>query len=782
MNTIIIKLLLILFIILSNNIYADKKSNNEKITLQLQWKHQFQFAGYYIAKEKGFYNKAGFDVQIKEYDFNIDVIKEVLDKKATYATGRSSLVINKSQGDKIVLLAAIFQSSPDILLALKESNIKAFKDFKNKRIMITGDAKNDLIYSSMLFSQKISPNKDMFIQKHSFNLEDLVNKKTDLMASYISNEPFRLKEEYNLESVIFDPKDYGFDFYADILFTHEDEIKNNPNKVKSFKDATLEGWSYAFNNIEETVNIILNKYNSQKKSKKALIYEANELKKLAYYNTNKLGKLDINKIERIYDSYKLMGMAQKKFNFKDFIFNGMEHKIMLSDLEKKYLKEKKDIKMCIDPDWMPFEKFDKKGNYVGLSSDYFNFFKNQLEIDIKVIKTDTWTQSLEYFKNKKCDILSLVMPTDSRKKYMNFTRQYLEMPLVLATKLNVTFIDNFQILKNKKIGIVKDYAYVEIIKLKYPNIKVIEVKNTKEGLRKVENEELFGFLGSIADVSYITQKYFIGQLKIAGKVEEKLQLSIGTKKDEPLLRSIFDKLIISIPQTLKDDILNKHITIKYENRVDYTLLWKTILIFLLVISIILYWIYTVKKAKKELEIIMHKLEFTKDQLKNKNKELKYLAATDSLTKLNNRLKIDKVLRKEFLRDKRFKHTFGIIILDIDDFKKINDTYGHQAGDKVLVEFANILTTNIRHIDTVGRWGGEEFLVICPETDLEGTVKVATLLKNIIANNVFPEVNHVTASFGVSSFTDEASINNLISKADKALYKAKENGKNRVEEY
>lgn len=152
--------------------------------------------------------------------------------------------------------------------------------------MITKDHINDSSITSMLYSQGLKLN-NLNIVKHSFDVKDLLNGKADLMASYISNEPFLLKE-LGYEPVIFKPKDYGFDFYNDILITNKDYAKNNKQEVQKFKEATLKGFEYAFENIDETVDLIYEKYNTQNKTKKALMFEAQELKKLAYDNSKKL--------------------------------------------------------------------------------------------------------------------------------------------------------------------------------------------------------------------------------------------------------------------------------------------------------------------------------------------------------------------------------------------------------------------------------------------------------------------------------------------------------------
>ena len=169
-----------------------------------------------------------------------------------------------------------------------------------------------------------------------------------------------------------------------------------------------------------------------------------------------------------------------------------------------------------------------------------------------------------------------------------------------------------------------------------------------------------------------------------------------------------------------------------------------------------------------------------NQMIQRLNEHKILSITDKLTGLFNRLKLDESLNDEFNRSNRFKRSFGIIIIDIDYFKRINDTYGHQVGDQVLIQFANILKENIRKIDILWRWGGEEFMIICPETDFQGTIKLAQSLREIISKYDFPTIGNFSASFGVSIYDGEGNIDNVIARADSALYQAKENGKNRVE--
>lgn len=164
----------------------------------------------------------------------------------------------------------------------------------------------------------------------------------------------------------------------------------------------------------------------------------------------------------------------------------------------------------------------------------------------------------------------------------------------------------------------------------------------------------------------------------------------------------------------------------------------------------------------------------------KNRELELLAKTDRLTHLFNRHHLDAVLEQEFSRFQRTGKPFALFLADCDKFKLVNDNYGHQVGDLVLIDYASLLRESVRATDTVGRWGGEEFLAILPETQLAGAVQVAEKLRQMIAAHEFPIVGHKTASFGVAQLQDDESVKDLIARADEALYLAKQNGRNRVE--
>lgn len=173
------------------------------------------------------------------------------------------------------------------------------------------------------------------------------------------------------------------------------------------------------------------------------------------------------------------------------------------------------------------------------------------------------------------------------------------------------------------------------------------------------------------------------------------------------------------------------------------------------------------------------LERSYKEVFSTHEQLTQLATTDKLTGLYNRTKLDELLLDELNRNKRFHHTFGLVIMDIDHFKTINDTYGHQVGDTILKELGQLITKELRTTDKVIRWGGEEFLLIYGETDQEKVLKLTEKLRQKISQQLFSTSVNITASFGLTHYSKGDTIDSMIKKADDALYFAKNSGRNRI---
>lgn len=186
---------------------------------------------------------------------------------------------------------------------------------------------------------------------------------------------------------------------------------------------------------------------------------------------------------------------------------------------------------------------------------------------------------------------------------------------------------------------------------------------------------------------------------------------------------------------------------------------------------------SIHEYQSELE---QKVIIRTEELELKNKELEILSITDKLTNTYNRIKLDNTIEERMLESNNNSSTFSVIIIDIDFFKQVNDTYGHQVGDVTLVEFTKILKENLESEHILGRWGGEEFIIVSSFKNLQEVIDLSNTLREKIQNHKFPTIGTKTASFGVSMYRKDETSEELINRADEALYIAKKNGRNRVE--
>ena len=182
---------------------------------------------------------------------------------------------------------------------------------------------------------------------------------------------------------------------------------------------------------------------------------------------------------------------------------------------------------------------------------------------------------------------------------------------------------------------------------------------------------------------------------------------------------------------------------------------------------------------KEFKDLAKSVNYMIDNYSEQKQKLEIEASTDPLTKIANRLKFDMVFEEHIEVSKRYGDDFSLILFDIDDFKEVNDTYGHKVGDNVLIALAKLITKEVRKSDTFARWGGEEFVVLTPQANLKKALVLAEKLRQKIEQHDFKEIGKMTCSFGVAEFKKGNSLKELVKHADVALYEAKRSGKNKV---
>ena len=275
----------------------------ENVSLQLKWKHQFQFAGYYAALEKGFYRQHGLDVAIREGGPGVDAGTEVAYGAADFGVCTTSVLTNSIERKNNVVIGVIFQHSAAIIMVPYRAGIHTISDLKGRRLMDTPGS-DDI--AAMLKSEGVDYNLDLPRVTHTGDPRDLLRGKADAMIAYSTNEPYLL-EQYGTPYRSFSPAAYGFDFYGDNLCTSRKQLAEHPARVRAFRAASLKGWVYALSHEEEIVDLIRRKYSSEK-TRNALLFEAAKTKQLVQPRHTPIGDQSDERWKAIAGTYVSLGM------------------------------------------------------------------------------------------------------------------------------------------------------------------------------------------------------------------------------------------------------------------------------------------------------------------------------------------------------------------------------------------------------------------------------------------------------------------------------------------
>ncbi|WP_017222542.1 EAL domain-containing protein [Moritella dasanensis] len=637
-----LRLPLLLFV----SLYPGVSNALENITLQLKYLHQFQFAGYYAALEKGYYQDAGLDVSILEGLDGSEPERNVLSGKAQYGVGSSSLVLSHSAGKPLVVLSVILQHSPYLLLVPLEDATQAIQHIVGKRVMIAAQADELIAY---LHKEAISL-ESLQQLPHSFDPEDLIQGRVDVFSAYVTNEPDYLdRAGFRYQS--YSPRSAGIDFYGDNLFTSRQEIEEYPERVEAFRQASIKGWKYALQHPEEIVDLILAKY-SQRNSREHLLYEARQIKPLIESVLVEVGYMNPERWQHIANTYAELGMLPLNYPFKGFLYEPNPPANMF---------------------WWYAALLSLIVIIVTISAVYF------------IIRVKERKQSHEQmaFKNT-----------------------------LLSTQQDAS-IDGLLAVNSDGLIISVNQRFTAMWQL------------TPDALTLKTEVEL---------ISYVIDKVNEPEAFLK-RVHEINQQHLLVNTDEITFKDghIFERY--SAPMIADDG--------QYYGRL---------------------WSFRDITERKEADELIWKQ-----------------ANLDFLTGLPNRYMLHDSLKNELNKAKRSGKSVAILFLDLDHFKEINDTLGHDIGDKLIQDTAKRLRRCVRETDTIARLGGDEFTVVLGELDEFNTVeRIANKILNHISQpfQCGDEMVHISSSIGITTYPEDGiAVDTLLKNADQAMYAAKEQGRN-----
>lgn len=794
----------------------------DTVTLQLKWTHSFQFAGYYAAQEQGYYRDAGLTVAIKEAQSETDPVKEVIERKAEFGVGGSSLLLERKAGKPVVVLAVIFQHSPYVLIARQTQSIH---DLADKRIMLEPQANELLAY---LKSEGIPPDR-VTKTEHGNDPQDLINGKVNAISASSINEPYYL-DRANFSYQTYTPRSAGIDFYGDNLFTSERELQEHPDRVKAFRAASLRGWQYAMEHPDEITSLILAKY-SQRQPRQFFLYQAKQMIALIHPELIETGYMNPGRWRHIAETYAGIGMLPENFSMEGFIyaqdkkintslvyrglsiallliviFSGVAYYIyrinrkLARSISRGKLAEQRELSrsnvlellangaplnIILEDIVLSVEQsnpamlcsimlLDNQGKHLHTGAapslpDFFNSALNGMEIGIGACSCGTAA-----FTGQRVIVDDI------------HTHPYWAAFKALTHKaaLSACWSEPIHSASGKVLGTFAIYLHevrkpggadIQLME-KTANVAAIALDRNRADQALKESEKMLSDI--LENVSaYIYLKDMQGRYLFANRLLRELfnapmEEIVGYDDNKFYDANTAASILQSDLRVLQDGE-----TLRIEESNLNPLTGET--------SIYL----TIKLPLRREDGSIYALcgiatDITKE--KDDEEHIRHMAQYDALTNLPNRALFSDRLQQTFSAAIRTHEHFALMFIDLDKFKPVNDTFGHAVGDLLLNEAAQRMQSCVRQSDTVARIGGDEFVVLLPslKDDLDAQ-DVAEKIRHAL--NLPFELSghtlHISSSIGVAIYPEHGvNEKELIKNADIAMYHAKENGRNNVTLY
>ena len=620
---------IIIFLFLFTTLFSQERKL-EKVSLQLHWKYQFQFAGFIAAKEMGFYKDVGLEVELKEYEYGIDVLEDVLTGKVQYGIYNSNILVEYINNQSVKILSSYFKRSALVLVTKK--NINSPKDLIGKTVMAVGKKDFLINFKSMLDEYDIDVS-DINLIPHSYNVDDF--KDVDAMTAFISDQPYKLKKK-GIDFNVIDPSDLGLFNLQLELFTSNHEILKHPNRTKAFRDATKRGWEYAFRHKEKLIKIIFDKY-SKNISMDELRDEAKEIERLILPKTYDLGSIDKNFLNKQLEMFKFFYQITKEIALDDFLYDSSKSEALNLNLnEIRYLNTIDKVTVCLGTTILPIDGY-VNNEHVGIMADIFKLISDKTDMKIVAIKSKNRADLLQKIKDRECQVVPIVDIDSKKIDDLVISAPFYQTHFALISQIDKSFVSDFKFLKDE-ILVVNSELYRKKLLDIYPFLNIIVEKNRILMIKKVLDGKVYGAVTINETADYLIDKYGYGTLKINGFLakDNLISLSVGIQKGEVCLLNIINKSLHSISEEKIDKIVKNWRITRYNDKTDYQLVVMTIIIASILFLIMAYY-------QRKLRNFNIKLE---EQVHIKTSELRKLNASLEVTvkeKIEELIKKDKIL-------------------------------------------------------------------------------------------------------------------------------------------
>jgi len=535
------------------NVHAQQEQALQKIRLQLFWKHQFEFAGFYAAIEQGYYREAGIELEFVPYNSQYDHVQSVLDGAADIGLSGVGSLKKYHQGEPLILLGSYFKRSPLVLITQPE--LKSLKDLAGSYLhgqesQLRRGSIHELLALHNVDSQNVN------LLPYSNPISAFAQKKVEAVIAFSTDLPWQLNER-GLKYNIYDPNQFGIVTQDLNLFTTVDYSQKNTELLKKFINATRKGWHYALSKPEEVIDVIKRDYDEQDLPVSALIYEANATKKLIQSDLYGIGEILPNKLQLISQRLLVSGQIEKLLPIEAFLFDkgvklsGFEE--LLTVDEKDFLDQINGLTVQSEADFPPFN-YRSNEQAVGYSIDYIEKLERILNKDITFIRGKHWSEYLDMLKHKEIDLLVNIAKTAERQEFSEFTEPFIRIQNLVVTRTEDNYKEvSLADLKSGKVAIIRGYVNGERLKTLFGISNVLEVSNIGEALNSLLRKEADFFISNGAVASYHIENQFLTGLSLSALSKDfkypDVDLRLATHKDDYLLLSILQKAMQQIPES-----------------------------------------------------------------------------------------------------------------------------------------------------------------------------------------------------------------------------------------
>ena len=839
---------LFLFFFWAVSVSAQNLSLNkplEVINLQLRWKHQFQFAGYYAALEKGYYRDVGLDVRIHEGAPGKVPVDEVMAERADYGTANSEVLLARLKGGPLVALAVIFQHSPSVLLVRADSGIRTPHDLVGRKVMLMG-GKHDTDFYAMFLREGVRP-ESIDIRPSSFEIDDLISGKVDAFNSYLTNEPFALKQR-GVEFTVINPSHYGIDYYGDILFTTEREIADHPQRARAFREASLRGWRYAMDHPDEMIDLLLNKYRV-KKTREHLEFEEKTSRSLILPDLVEIGHMNPGRWRGMVEALKSSGMADNDALLEGFIYDPdprvlearLRNTVMSMGLvigailivvvylfkAQRRLRREIGLRRQVEEQLLSAnDLLQRTGRLAKVGGFERNIFNNTTILTEEAARIREvapgveipFAQTMTYYPPEERPLRVAENERAIREGMPWEHESLLTMP---SGKQAWIYVRGEAVFRDGKvaklIGAMQDITDRKMAELALVR-RTRELEMHNSILRQIhQGVELSDVLNSLASQAEMLHPGMLCSILLFDAVANRLHHVAAPSLPSQFIREI-DGMLANEEASSSGYAASSGKRVIVENMhrspecsmaycrhavaAGFQSCWSQPIKGREKRVLGVFAIYQRAPARpgdEDIRLLENCANLAALVIEHylAEEKIRNLAFFDVLTQLPNRRMLVDRLRQAMANSRRSGCYGALMFLDLDNFKPLNDTFGHYAGDLLLIQVAQRISSCVRETDTVARFGGDEFVVMVGELDenrdeSETQAKgVAEKIRCILAEPFVLTVesegesplvieHRCTASIGVVLFINhESTLEDIVKWADEAMYQAKDAGRNTI---